>query len=85
MGFREPGWHRLSGSVREEFWEALRSGLSPTAAATVAGVVDATGRKWAKAAGYQTNTKHRGIRYPRAVRDAFWALCGRGPRRRRPR
>ncbi|AYE96966.1 hypothetical protein C0J29_21400 [Mycobacterium paragordonae] len=28
----------LAASVHEEFWKALRSGLSPTAAATVAGV-----------------------------------------------
>jgi transposase, IS30 family len=63
MGFREPGWHRLPKSVREEFWEAVRSGLSPTAAATVAGVSGATGRRWAKAAGYQVNPKHCGTRY----------------------
>jgi transposase, IS30 family len=42
-GFREQGWHRLPDSVREQFWEALGSGLSPTAAATVAGVAGATG------------------------------------------
>ena len=78
MGFRKPGWHRLPESVREEFWEAVRSGLSPTAAATVVGVAGATGRKWAKAGGYQTNWKHRGIRYSQAVRDAFWAAVRSG-------
>src|SRR5262245_42976948 len=67
-----PGGSRVSESVREAFWKAVRSGLSPTAAATVAGVHGATGRKWARDAGYQTNTKHFGLRYSKAVRDAFW-------------
>ena len=71
-GFRKPGWPRLPGLVHDEFWEAVRSGLSPTAAATVAGVCGATGRKWAKEAGHQTDTKHRGIRYSPVSRDAFW-------------
>jgi IS30 family transposase len=64
--------------VRERFWEALRSGLSPTAAATVAGVHGGTGRAWAKAAGYQTNPKHYGIRYPQATRDRFWEAMHSG-------
>jgi IS30 family transposase len=59
-------------SVRERFWEAVNSGLSPTAAATVAGVDGRTGRDWARSAGYQTNTKHYGIRYSRATRERFW-------------
>jgi IS30 family transposase len=42
---------RVSDSVWERFWEALGSGLSPTAAATVAGVSGNTGRKWARNAG----------------------------------
>ena len=63
-----PGGSRVSESVREAFWEAVRSGLSPTAAATVVGVHGATGRKWARDAGYQTNTKHFGIRYAKAPR-----------------
>jgi transposase, IS30 family len=74
-GFRRPGLPpggRLPESVRKEFWEALQSGSSPTAAATVAGVHGATGRKWARDAGYQTNPKHYGIRYLQATRDAFW-------------
>ena len=71
-GFREQGWHRLPDSVREQFWEALGLGLSPTAAATVAGVHGATGRKWAKDAGYVTDRKHRGVRYGAAVRAVFW-------------
>ena len=77
-GFRKPGWLRLPESVREEFWEAVRSGLSPTAAATVTGVHGSTGRKWAKDAGYVTDTKHRGIRYSPAVRDAFWEAVRSG-------
>ena len=82
-GFRKSGWPRVAESVREEFWAALRSGLSPTAAATVAGVSGATGRQWAKDAGYQTDTKHRGIRYSAAVREAFWRAVhsGEGPAR----
>ncbi len=72
-GFRRPGWDRLPASVREEFWWALESGLSPTAAATAAGVAGATGRRWARSAGYQTNLKHYGIRYPQEVKDKFWA------------
>jgi IS30 family transposase len=68
----------LPESVREGFWEALRLGLSPTAAATVVGVAGATGRKWAKDAGYQTNAKHYGIRYSRATRDAFWGAVRSG-------
>ncbi|MGH7291226.1 MAG: IS30 family transposase, partial [Myxococcota bacterium] len=59
--------------MREKFFTALRSGLSPTAAATVAGVSHTAGLKWAKAAGHRTNKSHYGIRYGRAVRDAFWA------------
>jgi IS30 family transposase len=80
-GFRRPGLPlggRLPESVREGFWEALRLGLSPTAAATVVGVAGATGRKWAKDAGYQTNAKHYGIRYSRATRDAFWGAVRSG-------
>ncbi len=64
--------------MRERLWEALRSGLSPTAAATVAGVAGATGRRWAKAAGYQTNLKHRGIRYSQQVKAAFWQALRSG-------
>lgn len=80
-GFRRSGVHLDAGSaaaVRERFWEAVRSGLSPTAAATVAGVAGATGRKWARAAGYQTNTKHRGIRYSQQAKDGFWQALRSG-------
>lgn len=79
-GFRRPGWEQLPESVRERFWEAVGSGLSPTAAATVAGVSGATGRRWAAAAGYQTNPKHYGIRYSQQVKDEFWSLVRSGMR-----
>jgi IS30 family transposase len=71
-GFRKCGRAGLPASVREKFWEAVRSGLSPTASATLAGVSGATGRRWAQDAGRHTDTKHYGLRYPQKVRDAFW-------------
>jgi transposase, IS30 family len=77
-GFRVRGWVRLPDSVREQFWAALRSGLSPTAAATVAGVEGGTGRKWARQGGYQQCRKHYGIRYSPAVREAFWQAVRSG-------
>jgi transposase, IS30 family len=80
IGFRRRGvaLGMLAESVRERFWEAVSSGLSPTAAATVAGVDGATGRAWARAAGYRTNPKHYGIRYSQATRDAFWEALRSG-------
>jgi transposase, IS30 family len=72
MGFRVQGSRGVPESVRERFWEAVNSGLSPTASATVAGVHGGTGRAWARAAGFQTNPKHYGIRYSQATRDGFW-------------
>ena len=69
---------RLPEEVQERFWAALESGLSPSAAATVAGMSATAGREWAHAAGYQTNTKHFGIRYSPLVRDAFWAALSAG-------
>lgn len=77
-GFRGPGFVALPEAVRERFWEALGSGLSPTAAATVAGVCGATGRKWARHAGCQTNPRDFGLRYPQAARDAFWLAVRSG-------
>jgi transposase, IS30 family len=80
-GFRGHGVHldvESAALVREQFWKALGSGLSPTAAATVARVSGATGRKWAKAAGYQSNPKHCGTRYSQQVKDGFWAAVCSG-------
>lgn len=85
MGFRVQGSRVVAESVRERFWEAVNSGLSPTAAATVAGVHGGTGRSWARAAGYQTNPKHYGLRYSQAARERFWEAMRAGPRWRRPR
>jgi transposase, IS30 family len=80
VGFRGHGVKldvELATSVREEFWRAVRSGLAPTAAATVAGVSGATGRKWAKAAGYRADPKHCGTRYSQ-LKEAFWAAARSG-------
>jgi IS30 family transposase len=74
---RKPGGQPSPESVREEFFTALRSGLSPPAAATVAGVSHTAGLKWAKAAGHQAS-EHRGIRYPPAVRAVFWEAMRSG-------
>lgn len=78
MGFRGPGWKQLPGSVRERFWAAVASGLSPTAAATVAGVHGATGRRWAREAGHRANSKHFGIRYTPPQREVFWTAVKAG-------
>jgi transposase, IS30 family len=74
---RKPGGQPAPASVRGRFFTALRSGLSPTAAATVAGVSHTAGLKWAKAAGHRAK-EHHGIRYPRQVREAFWAAMWSG-------
>jgi IS30 family transposase len=78
MGFRRHGSKDVPESVRERFWEALRLGSSPTAAATAAGVCGSTGRKWANAAGYQTDKKHYGVRYSQVSRDRFWGAMYSG-------
>jgi IS30 family transposase len=78
MGFRKPGWKQVPGSAREVFLEALRSGLSQSAAATVAGVSHQTGSKWARTAGVAANLGHRGIRYPAVAREAFWSALTSG-------
>jgi transposase, IS30 family len=78
MGFRVQGSGGVAEWVRERFWEAVNSGLSPTAAATVAGVHGATGRAWAKAAGYQINLEHYGIRYSQSTRASFWQAMHSG-------
>lgn len=81
MAFRGHGVKldvEVAAAVREEFRKALQSGLAPTAAATVAGVSGATGRKWAKAAGYQRNPKHCGTRYSPQVKKTFWGALWSG-------
>lgn len=81
MAFRGHGVKldvEVAAAVREEFGKSLASGLSPTTAATVVGVSGATGRRWAKAAGYQTNPRHYGQRYSLQVRKAFWEALGSG-------
>lgn len=77
-GFRGQGRIQLPASVRERFWQAVRWGLSPTAAATVAGVAGATGRQWAKNAGYRPEKGHSGTRYSQQVKDEFWAALHAG-------
>jgi IS30 family transposase len=78
MGFRRQGSKDVPAGAREVFLESLRSGLSQSAAATVAGVHHATGHRWAKAAGVKANLKHRGMRYPRAAQEAFWEVMRSG-------
>jgi len=78
MAFRTQGCKQVPESAREVFLEALRSGLSQSAAATVAGVSHSTGCRWAKAAGVPAMLKHRGIRHPGAVREAFWVAMKAG-------
>jgi IS30 family transposase len=78
MGFRRHGSKVVPESAREVFLEALKSGLSQSAAATVAGVSHSTGHIWAKAAGVAADTRHRGTRYSAAVREVFWAAMHGG-------
>jgi len=78
MGFRKHGSKDVPASAREDFLEALRSGLSQSAAATVAGVSRPTGARWAKAAGVPVSFKHRGLRYSAEAREAFWSAMGAG-------
>ncbi|MFW0152187.1 IS30 family transposase [Mycobacterium sp. smrl_JER01] len=78
MGFGGHGSNEVHESAREVFFEALRSGLSQSAAATVAGVAHQQGSKWAKAAGIPANLKHRGTRYSVAAREAFWSAMKAG-------
>jgi transposase, IS30 family len=78
MGFRRQGSKEVPESACGVFTEALRSGLSQSAAATVAGVSHQTGSKWARAAGIAADLRHRGVRYPAAVREAFWAAMKLG-------
>src|SRR6476646_10492326 len=78
MAFRKRGCTQVPGSARGVFLEALRLGLSQSAAATVAGVSHTTGHHWAKAAGVPAQLRHRGVRYPAAVRETFWVAVRSG-------
>ena len=78
MAFRKRGCTQVPESARGVFLEALGSGLSQSWAATVAGVSHTTGHKWARAAGVPAQVRHRGIRYPAAVRETFWAAVRSG-------
>ena len=78
MGFREKFGKGVPESAHEDVLAALRSGLSPAAAATVAGVSATTGYVWARAAGWKAGGGHTGIRYSAAVREAFWAAMRSG-------
>ena len=77
MGFRRHGSKEVPGSAHEDVLAALRSGLSPAAAATVAGVSATTGYS-GPGAGWKAGGGHTGIRYSAAVREAFWAAMRSG-------
>lgn len=78
MGFRKHGSNKVPVSAREVFLEALSSGLSQSAAATVAGVHRGTGQKWAKSAGIAANPAHCGMRFSAATLEAFWSAMHSG-------
>jgi transposase, IS30 family len=78
MGFRKHGSKEVPESAHEDVLAAVRSGLSPAAAATVAGVSATTGYKWARAAGWKAGGGHTGIRYSAVVREVFWAAMRSG-------
>jgi IS30 family transposase len=76
------GWARLPDSARVEFFEALGAGLTPSAAATVAGIAGTTGRMWAHEAGYQRPAQCKRARYSQAAKDVFWEamVAGHSPK-----
>ena len=78
MAFRKHGSKDVPESAREVFLEGLSSGLSQSAAATVAGVHRGTGQKWAKAAGIAANPAHCGRRWPASAVAAFWSAVYSG-------
>jgi IS30 family transposase len=79
VSWGDPGSKRAAlDAARLVFLEGVRSGLSRTASATVAGVSHTTGNRWAQAAGYPPVAEHHGIRYSAAVREAFWAAINSG-------
>lgn len=85
MGFRRHGSKDVPESAREVFLAALGSGVSQSAAATVAGVSHTTGHRWAKAAGITpiAGIAEFAIRRRRVMR--FGWRCMLGPALRRPR
>ena len=78
MAFRKQGSKGVPGSTREVFLDALRSGSSQSAAATVAGVHRSTGQQWAKAAGIVADPRHCGTRFSASLREMFWAAMHAG-------
>lgn len=78
MGFRPRGSKQVPQSAREVFLQAVRSGSSWAAAATLAGVSHPTGSRWARAAGIAADSRHHGIRYSAAVRGMFWVAMQAG-------
>ena len=78
MVFRRQGCKQVPELAHEDFLEALRSGLSQSAAATLAGVSHQRGSEWARAAGVAATLKHRGTRYPATAREAFWVAVKSG-------
>lgn len=77
MAFRRQGSKAVPESAREDFWTAVRSGLSPARAATIAGVSFTTGYTWARVGGWKP-AGQQGTRYSHAVREAFWAAMRSG-------
>jgi IS30 family transposase len=80
MGFRVQGCKRVPGSAREVFLEALGSGRSVAAAATVAGVSHRTGKGGPRprAISPRPSIGACGIRRPCARRSG--RRCARVPR-----
>lgn len=78
MGFRMHGSKDVPASARGVFLEAVRSGSSRSAAATLAGVSRKTGSRWARTEGIPVDSRHHGVRYPLVVREAFWAAMTSG-------
>jgi IS30 family transposase len=72
------GWDRWPDSVRTEFFAALSTGLTPSAAASVVGIAAPTGCAWARSAGHQHDPHAKKVRYAQAARDAFWDALSAG-------
>lgn len=70
----------LPESVREKFLAVLYSDprMSPTLAAPIVGISVTAARRLAVHAGYQSNPKHRGHRYPAEAEEIFWTAMRSG-------